>query len=1221
MRLQGISKMGYYPCPPQTLNSIVELLSVRTTGTKIRLLDPCCGNGEAISRIAEELKNRGANVHTIGVELSPQRALTSQGDPHIDLAISADWKEVAISNISCSLLYLNPPYDTEVGNTGDGKPRARLEYQFLRNTVRTLQHDGVLVYIVPERILTDPKVARYLTSNFSNISTHRLPEDEFETFKQIVLFGRKKARAMAENDLMEEMILNAQSGGFRAIDGMINANLVSPYHLPRMNVSDEKFTIKKTSLSTNEIIQAMQTQKNALDSGPWADLQPKYNSAEFHPIIPLRTGHVGSLIASGQMRTVDLGDRVAKGKAIKETRAYDAGGNQVPLDDYEAAVMKEVFNTTVTTLNESGESKTISNVMELQRFLEIYAQDIASIIEHHFSPVYEKPTDQEWLALEHLMKSKKLPGRAKAGLLPVQKHVAIAATRCAKKYGWSDIVGEMGVGKTCISLAALDLINSYPAIVMCPSHLVKKWASEVDEVSGATSKIIESISDLLQFQNDYKSGKLGKKAVAIISKERAKLGSGWEPVTNTTWATILVEKEFHIGNDLPPIKKKVPKRVRVPACPKCGRYQKNKDDTPKRTLGKKRKFCNRDTKVWVGEPDDNTQGEFKIIQCNEPLYSFGSTFKRWPIAHYIRIKMPNFFKALLADEFHHYKGKSSDQAQAYHNLVMATHYQFNLTGTIFGGKSTDLFWLRYRIDPEVRRDYGFDDEHRWAKDYGRLQYSLSNTEDDHGVYSGKRRVPNSIKEVPGISPSIFSRLLKTCIFVRITDLGITLPDYEEEIIRIPMAENQEEQCTWLYNSLLERIQTARQNRDMKGAAKLLSVWLQNSLGRPNSCFRSEMVMWKGDAEMLEDNMNAPERTPYAVKYFPVPEKFEEPIERWPLPEPNEDEQPFDQESNDNLFREEYREWLRFMKNNPEIYSEKAKPMAMPRVVDEDMLLPKERWLIHTVLKERAQNRKVILYVRQTGTRDIQPRLERILRRYGIRAVTLPKGVKPINREKWIAKRTPDIDVLITNPRKVETGLDLIQYHTCIFYETEYSLFTLWQAMRRVWRLGQIKPVKVLFPLYIGTLEEQAMQLIAQKMKASLLLYGDNASSAVADESSDPAGDFLTELANMVLENKDLDINDGFNGIMKEAVPPSTNLDNPLWQEHRIAQDTTPDSFTNPDPKTTPPYPQPITVAVTAPKTSLQQEPEQTQPSLLLFEATSPIQERQKQAQKEEVVNA
>jgi len=58
---------------------------------------------------------------------------------------------------------------------------------------------------------------------------------------------------------------------------------------------------------------------------------------------------------------------------------------------------------------------------------------------------------------------------------------------------------------------------------------------------------------------------------------------------------------------------------------------------------------------------------------------------------------------------------------------------------------------------------------------------------------------------------------------------------------------------------------------------------------------------------------------------------------------------------------------------------------------------------------------------------------------GLRVSILGGNVDPRKREEWIAKRVNTIDALICNPRLVETGLDLVQFSTVVFFEIEYSL--------------------------------------------------------------------------------------------------------------------------------------------------------------------------------------
>ncbi|MCP4544555.1 MAG: DEAD/DEAH box helicase, partial [Chloroflexi bacterium] len=145
--------------------------------------------------------------------------------------------------------------------------------------------------------------------------------------------------------------------------------------------------------------------------------------------------------------------------------------------------------------------------------------------------------------------------------------------------------------------------------------------------------------------------------------------------------------------------------------------------------------------------------------------------------------------------------------------------------------------------------------------------------------------------------------------------------------------------------------------------------------------------------------------------------------------------------------------------------------------------------------------KVIVYLRQTGTRDIRSRLVDVLTQVGIPGVVVLKSsIPPRRREKWLQDHPAN--VLITNPKLVETGLDLVQYSTGVFYEVEYSLYTLWQACRRIWRLGQTRPVKMFYLSYKETLEEKAYTLAGQKIKASQLLYGDEVASALVEDPGD-----------------------------------------------------------------------------------------------------------------------
>lgn len=98
--------------------------------------------------------------------------------------------------------------------------------------------------------------------------------------------------------------------------------------------------------------------------------------------------------------------------------------------------------------------------------------------------------------------------------------------------------------------------------------------------------------------------------------------------------------------------------------------------------------------------------------------------------------------------------------------------------------------------------------------------------------------------------------------------------------------------------------------------------------------------------------------------------------------------------------------------------------------------------------------------------------------------TLEQSIPLKDREQWIDDNCQDVDVVISHPRLVETGLDLFSksylghnFCTRVFYETGYELPVMRQASRRAWRLQQPKECKVFYMFYEGTMQEKAMEEI------------------------------------------------------------------------------------------------------------------------------------------------
>ena len=152
-------------------------------------------------------------------------------------------------------------------------------------------------------------------------------------------------------------------------------------------------------------------------------------------------------------------------------------------------------------------------------------------------------------------------------------------------------------------------------------------------------------------------------------------------------------------------------------------------------------------------------------------------------------------------------------------------------------------------------------------------------------------------------------------------------------------------------------------------------------------------------------------------------------------------------------------------------------------LSEQKLYPKEQALVDLVAAERLQGRRVLVYATHTGTRDITERMDDFITRHGFKvAVMKADAVPPERREAWVAQRVEEgVDVLVCHPRLVQTGLDLVEFPTICWYETDYSVYTMRQASRRSWRIGQTEPVQVVFMAYRNTLQADALKLVAKKL--------------------------------------------------------------------------------------------------------------------------------------------
>ncbi len=427
--------------------------------------------------------------------------------------------------------------------------------------------------------------------------------------------------------------------------------------------------------------------------------------------------------------------------------------------------------------------------------------------------------------------------------------------------------------------------------------------------------------------------------------------------------------------------------------------------------------------------------------CDGPLWQADRTGpRRFPLADYVRRRLPNYFDLLITDELHEYKARGSAQGLAAAGLAEACGKTLTLTGTVFGGYSSTLFYLLWRFSPAVRSEFGYRDEAKWVSRYGIVERITKKDPDaytDDGRHSKRRSYLTRTVEKPGVAPAILFHLIGNTVFLRLADVAKDLPTYTEQVALFPLDKGETPDVpsqASSYHRLAQELWRAVAEALQEGSKRLLATYLQVLLSYPCGCTRGETVL------------------------------------------------------------------------DPETGSVLAHAPALP----EDRLYPKERALVELVRRERERGRRVLVYITHTEKRDISPRLRGLLEKEGFRVAVLKAStVAADRREEWVAARVREgADVLICHPRLVQTGLDLVDWPSIVWYETEYSVYVMRQASRRSWRIGQCQSVEVTFFVYEGTLQAEALALVAAKMRSALMVEGELPEDGLAALEGDGQDVFL-----------------------------------------------------------------------------------------------------------------
>jgi len=209
---------------------------------------------------------------------------------------------------------------------------------------------------------------------------------------------------------------------------------------------------------------------------------------------------------------------------------------------------------------------------------------------------------------------------------------------------------------------------------------------------------------------------------------------------------------------------------------------------------------------------------------------------------------------------------------------------------------------------------------------------------------------------------------------------------------------------------------------------------------------------------------------------------------------------------------------------PIIHPDTNETLVVPTELNHG-LRNKEESLLEIVQSKIENNEKVLIYYQWTNRTDTAKKLKNAISDLGINVAILESRVNADQREEWIeAQLENGVQVILCNPTLVETGLDLMDFTTIIFYQVGYNIFTMRQASRRSWRLGQTHPIEVYFMYYRDTIQEQALSLMATKLQASMAIEGKFSEEGLRAMSNNE--DLLTQIANSVVNGIKETINAG-----------------------------------------------------------------------------------------------
>lgn len=339
MRPHGQTKLGFFPLPVAEAKRLKNSLSFPE---RFSALDPCVGDGVAFANLLQNMPS-----HRYGIEIDANRAQQARG-LGIE-TLQADAMDVRCQAEAVSLLYLNPPYDWEAGESNNH----RLEAVFLEHTYRWLKPGGVLLFVIPQLRLA--KCARLLSEQFTALRIFSLTEPPCLQYKQIaVLAVRRKRHTRLSDAALLDAVRYLETLATKADLEPLGDNPDFRYEIP----ASEPVGLTNMGIPLDEVEDLLLESSAYRQAG--RVLLPKLGGVKGRPLTPLHGGHVGLLCTAGMLNGVfGEGDarHIAHWRSVKFTDHWEEeeeDGTRILHD-------RERFSHELTLVFSNGRTKVLTH--------------------------------------------------------------------------------------------------------------------------------------------------------------------------------------------------------------------------------------------------------------------------------------------------------------------------------------------------------------------------------------------------------------------------------------------------------------------------------------------------------------------------------------------------------------------------------------------------------------------------------------------------------------------------------------------------------------------------------------------------------------------------------------------------------------------------------------------------------------------------------------------